>query len=434
MKLEFITWLANNFFGTPAILLGIIVLIGLLLQKKTASQTITGTFKAIIGFLIIDAGSGIIVGALTVFEPLWAEVFGLEATELGSYMGQEAFNSEFGSAVTLAMTLGFLLNVLLARFTPFKYIYLTGHMMFWTTTIFAGVIVQAAGGTIGFWPLVLILTVIMGLYWTFQPAVTQPMVRRITGGDKVALGHTSASAGLLGALMGKLFGNKEQDAEKIEMPKGLEFLRDNNVITALTMALLFMTGAFILLGKSTPEAEALIASAGTQNFVIYSLIQSFKFAAGIAVVLYGVRMFVGEIVPAFRGIATKLVPGARPALDAPILYTYAPNSVILGFLGAFVGAIIWLIVLGSTVGYVFVPTMIVLFFHGAVGGIFGNETGGIRGALLGGFMTATLVAWGQYFMVTFLVDSTIPDTAMWAADSDMFLLGPIIRFIAQLLF
>ena len=195
-----------------------------------------------------------------------------------------------------------------------------------------------------------------------------------------------------------------------------------------------MTGAFILLGKSTPEAEALIASAGTQNFVIYSLIQSFKFAAGIAVVLYGVRMFVGEIVPAFRGIATKLVPGARPALDAPILYTYAPNSVILGFLGAFVGAIIWLIVLGSTVGYVFVPTMIVLFFHGAVGGIFGNETGGIRGALLGGFMTATLVAWGQYFMVTFLVDTTIPDTAMWAADSDMFLLGPIIRFIAQLLF
>lgn len=432
--MEIITWIANNFFGTPAILLGVIVLVGLLLQKKSASQVITGTFKAIIGFLIIDAGSGIITGALGVFEPMWAQVFGLEATELGSYMGQEAFNSQFGSAVTLAMTLGFLLNVLLARFTPFKYIYLTGHMMFWTTTIFAGTIVQASGGEVDFWPLVLSLTLIMGVYWTLQPAVTQPMVRRITGGDKIALGHTSASVGLLGALMGKLFGNKEQDSEKIKLPSGLEFLRDNNVITALTMALLFLVGSLILLTRNTPEAQELIQTAGTQNFVVYSLIQSFRFAAGIAVVLQGVRMFVGEIVPAFRGIATKIVPGAKPALDAPVLYTYAPNSVILGFLGAFIGALIWLVVLGATVGYVFVPTMIVLFFHGAVGGIFGNETGGVRGALLGGFMTATVVAWGQYFMVTFLVDTTIPDTAMWAADSDMFILGPIIRLIAELFF
>lgn len=71
-------------------------------------------------------------------------------------------------------------------------------------------------------------------------------------------------------------------------------------------------------------------------------------------------MFIGEIVPAFNGIATKLVPGAKPALDAPIVYPYAPNSVIIGFVGAFIGAIIWLVVLGNTVGYVFVPTTIVL--------------------------------------------------------------------------
>ncbi|MBA5770942.1 PTS ascorbate transporter subunit IIC, partial [Escherichia coli] len=70
---------------------------------------------------------------------------------LAGFLGQEAFNAKFGSAVTLAMTLGFLVNVLLARFTPFKYIYLTGHMMFWTTTIFAGITVQAVGGDIPFW-------------------------------------------------------------------------------------------------------------------------------------------------------------------------------------------------------------------------------------------------------------------------------------------
>ncbi|WHX40359.1 PTS ascorbate transporter subunit IIC [Mesobacillus sp. AQ2] len=431
--MEIIKWVATNVFGTPAILLGFIVLLGLLLQKKNSSQVISGTFKAIIGFLIIGAGAGVIVNALMVFEPMWKEVFNLQGESLGKFMGQEGFNAKYGSAVTLAMTLGFLINVLLARFTKFKFIYLTGHMMFWTTTIFAGIVVHAVGD-VSFVKLVIFLAVIMGLYWTIQPALTQPFMRKITGNDNIALGHTSASVALLAALVGKIAGNKENDSEKIKLPKGLEFLRDSNVITALTMGLLFLVGAIILSTKDTQGAADLMAKAGEQNFIIYSIIQSFTFAGGIAIVLLGVRMFIGEIVPAFNGIATKLVPGAKPALDCPIVFPFAPNAVILGFLGAFAGALIWLLVLGSTVSYVFVPTMIVLFFHGATAGVFGNATGGVRGALLGGFITSTVVAWGQFIMVKMLISSTVPDTAMWAADSDMFILGPIVRFLAQLFF
>lgn len=431
--MRIISWIATNIFGTPAVLLGFIVLLGLLLQKKSTSQIVSGTFKAIIGFLIISAGSDVIVKALNVFEPMWKEVFGLEAASLGQFLGQEAFNSKFGSAVTLAMLAGFLINVLLARLTRFKYIYLTGHMMFWTSTVFAGIVVHTAG-TIPQWKLVLFLAVILGLYWTFQPAITQPFMRKITGNDNIALGHTSASVALLAALFGKWVGNKENDSEKLKVPKGLEFLRDSNVITALSMGILFLIGAIVLTLKGTPAAQELIAQAGDQNFIIYSVIQSFTFAGGIAIVLLGVRMFIGELVPAFNGIATKLVPGAKPALDSPVTYPYAPNAVVLGFVGAFAGAIIWLVVLGNTVSYIFVPTMIVLFFHGATAGVFGNSTGGVRGALLGGFITSTIVAWGQFLMVRFLISSTIPDTAMWAADSDMFILGPIIRFLATLLF
>ncbi|MFC4619067.1 PTS ascorbate transporter subunit IIC [Camelliibacillus cellulosilyticus] len=431
--MEVIKWMANNLFGTPAILLGLIVLIGLLVQKKSVNQIVSGTFKAIIGFLIISAGSDVITGALTVFEPMWKEVFNLKTSSLGHFIGQDAFNSKYGSAVTLAMTLGFIINVLLARFTKMKYIYLTGHMMFWTTTIFAGVIVQTSGH-VSFGKLVLFLAIFMGLYWTIQPALTQPIMRKITGNDNIALGHTSASVALLGALAGKLFGNKENDAEKIKLPKGLEFLRDSNVITALTMGVLFLIGAMIILFKHTPGAEKLIHQAGDQNFIVYSIIESFTFAGGIAIVLLGVRMFIGEIVPAFKGIATKIVPGAKPALDAPVVFPFAPNAVILGFLGSFIGAIIWLVIIGNTVGYVFVPTMIVLFFHSASAGVFGNATGGVRGAVIAGFITSTVVAWGQYLMVTFLIGSTIPDTAMWAADSDMFILGPIIHFLSNLFF
>src|SRR5699024_10766688 len=98
------------------------------------------------------------------------------------------------------------------------------------------------------------------------------------------------------------------------------------------------------------------------------------------------------------------------------------------------GGLFWLVILGNTVGYIFVPTMIVLFFHGATAGVFGNATGGARGAIIGGFITSTIVAWGQYVMVRMLISDTLPDTGLWASDTDMFLLVPIIRFISQLLF
>lgn len=432
--MDVIFWITTNIFGTPAIFIGLIVLLGLLLQKKSTSQVLTSTFKTVIGFLILGAGSDVIVNSLNVFEPMWKEVFGFSSSSLGHYIGQDKFGAKFGSAVALIMTVGFIINLLLARFTPFKYIYLTGHMMFWTSMIFAGIVVDEVGQGVSFWGMVGFLSVFIGLYWTLQPAVVQPIMRKITGNDNIALGHTSSSVALLGALFGKWLGNKENDSEKIKLPKGLEFLRDSNVITALTMGILFLVGAIVLATKGTPGAEKLIAKAGDQNFIVYSIVQSFTFAGGIAIVLLGVRMFIGELVPAFQGIATKLVPGARPALDVPILFPYAPNAVVLGFVGAFIGSLFWLILIGNVMAYVFVPTMIVLFFHGAAAGVFGNATGGVRGALIGGFITSTLVAWGQYLMVMFLLPSTVPDTAMWAADSDMFILGPIVRFLTGIFF
>jgi hypothetical protein len=51
-----------------------------------------------------------------------------------------------------------------------------------------------------------------------------------------------------------------------------------------------------------------------------------------------------ELVPAFRGIAMRIVPDAKPALDCPVLFPYAPNAVIVGFLATTVGSIIGMLV------------------------------------------------------------------------------------------
>lgn len=430
--IDVLHWITINIFGEASILIGLIVLLGLVLQKKPLADIVSGTLKGILGFLIIGAGASIIVSALLVFQPIWTEVFGLKQMTLSNIMGQSLFSERFGSAVTIAIAAGFAINLLLARLTRFKYIYLTGHMMFWTAMIFAGVIVNQHP-EISLLKLTLALSLILGIYWTFQPALVQPWVRRITGNDNVALGHTSASVALLGALAGHLFARNKVSAEDIRVPKNLGFLRDSNVVTALTMTLLFFIGTLLLQFKATPEALKILAGSGELSFYVYVLKQSLLFTGGIAVVLLGVRMFIGEMVPAFNGIGTRLVPGARPALDCPIIFNFAPNAVVLGFMGAFIGALLWLMLIGTTTGYVFIPSMIVIFFHAGTAGVFGNVTGGYKGALLAGFITSTLVAWGQYFCVSFLINRTIPDTALWAGDSDMFLLAPLISLLGKLL-
>ena len=426
------TWLSNNFFGVPTFLLMLVVLAGHLLQGSPAQKTISGTLKAGIGFLVINSGTSVITGSLGVFQPMWSEVFGLESTTFANCIGYDAFVVQFGSAVALCMTFSFLVNVLLARITPFKYIFLTGHELWWVTVVSVGVLINFAPN-LAIWQIVCIISPFLGLYFTLQPALTQKYVRIITGGNDLALAHPSGVGSWIAAQAGKLFSKNKKDAEAMEFPAQCSFLRDNNVITALVMIIFYVIGGIIVMVKNTPNGQTIMASAGAQNFIIYCIVQSLTFAAGIAVVLVGVRMFVGEIIPSFKGIATKLVPNAIPALDAPVLFTYAPNSVILGFVGMFVGIIFWMLVLGLSVQFVVVPTMIVLFFHGATAGIFGNSTGGVKGALLGGFIISTIVALGQFIFVNFMVPATIPDTIMWAGETDEFLLAWIFGIIGKII-
>lgn len=45
---------------TPAILVGLVAMLGLLLQKKNATEIVQGTIKTFVGFLILSGGAGIL--------------------------------------------------------------------------------------------------------------------------------------------------------------------------------------------------------------------------------------------------------------------------------------------------------------------------------------------------------------------------------------
>jgi ascorbate PTS system EIIC component len=110
-----------------------------------------------------------------------------------------------------------------------------------------------------------------------------------------------------------------------------------------------------------------------------------------------VRMLIAEIVPAFRGIGEKVIPGARPALDVPVIFPFAPNALIIGLITGTIAQAVAMILLALIGWPVPLPSMIVAFFASGAGAIFGNSTGGRRGAIAGGFL------WGfvGWFIISF---------------------------------
>ena len=121
-----------------------------------------------------------------------------------------------------------------------------------------------------------------------------------------------------------------------------------------------------------------------------------NFSGAVYVILSGVRLVVSEIVPAFRGIAEKLVPGAVPAIDCPVVFPYAPNAVLIGFLVSFAGGIVGLLILiafNASIAPValILPGVVPHFFCGASAGVFGNAEGGWRGCVLGSFVHGLLI-------------------------------------------
>jgi PTS system ascorbate-specific IIC component len=198
----------------------------------------------------------------------------------------------------------------------------------------------------------------------FFPAITQPFMKKITGTDQVAFGHFSSIGYALSGVIGKVVGKNSKSTEEINFPKGLAFLRDSSVSISLTMTLLYVIVA-LFTGPTYIESEL---SGGT-HFLVYSVIQAVTFAAGVFIILSGVRMVLAEIVPAFKGISTKLVPNAKPALDCPIVFPYAPNAVLIGFFCSFIGGIVGMALLGVFGAIIILPGVVPHFFTGATAGV-----------------------------------------------------------------
>lgn len=424
-----INFIIQNILTQSAIIIGLIALLGLVLQKKSAGEVLSGTFKTILGFEIISAGSAVIADSLTYFAKIFNHAFNLQGVvpSIEAINGQAMTTLGLGNDIALTFLGIFIVNILIARFSPWKYIFLTGQALLWmaTMTVIGG---KIAG--LNHLAIIIVGSIIGGTFAVAMPALAQPIVRKITGNDAIALGHFCTIGYLFEAGTAYLFGEKGENKKSVEdlkLPKSMEFLQDTYLSIAVVMIPLYIVVAAV--------AGPKYAATGSTNYIIESFLQAIQFVVGTYILLAGVRLLLGELVPAFRGIAMKVVPDAKPALDCPVLFPYSPNAVILGFITTTIGTVIGMFLTPVLGLAVILPGMMTNFFAGGTAGIFGNVVGGRRGAIIGGILHGVFITILPALLVTAL--SAIGFVNASATDSDTivaclmyaFILAPILKAV-----
>lgn len=423
--MSILNFIINEIFGQGAIFLAMIAMIGLILQKKSFSEIIRGTMMTAMGFFVLSTGTGLVTGnsidgiaaAFNVMMPQAAESTNVD------------IGAMYGTEIGIVMILAFAINLIVARFTKWKSVFLTGHMLYWFPFVFIAAGVDAGlTGT----KLIILATIFTAAYMIVSPNLMHPFVKAATGDDSFTIGHPTTILSVISGLLGKVVGNKEKSTEDLNIPSSLGFLREVTITGSITIAITYIVMAFILKANGFDPAEVWGYAGGTTGIFTYIFTHAIYFGVGVTILLQGVRMLIGEIVPAFKGIAEKVVPGAVPALDCPVIFPYAPNALIIGFITAMITSTITIIITAGMFPTVIIPLTFTCFFEIGCASIIGNATGGVRGCVIGaavsGIIMVLLVGFGAYFF-----NNTIQPWMLVYGGQDFSLWGIVEGLIARLM-
>lgn len=411
-------FITDYILKNPPVLLGLIAMLGLIVQKKPFAEIIKGTMTAAFGMVILTAGVEMLVGTIAPINIAVQTQLGVEVAE---GLSDVTFTAEYGGTVGLAMFIGLIIHLLIARFTSVKTIFLTGHMLWWFPfVIVAGGVEAGLTGPI----LIGMSALLSACYWSFMPWIMRKYVWEATGDDSFLIGHPTGILSLVSGFIAKRVGNKEKSTEDLQIPEKLSFFREISITGGLVMFLMNLVVG-IIAPVLIPEGDRL---------VMFAIEAGLNFGAGLLVMLYGVRLLINQIIPAFQGIAEKVVPGAKPAFDVPILFNYRPNAVIIGFLVAMVTSTL-LIILANSInlfGILIVPLVITSFFECGGAAVIGEGQGGLRGAIIG-TMVASLVMVLLVGFSAVVFSETIQNWLLIFGGNDLSLWGLLSRLIGGLL-
>lgn len=415
-----------------AVIMGVIALVGLILQKKSAVDVFSGTVKTIIGFMIFNIGSSAMTTQVQQFSTMFNTAFNISGVVTQVEVATALALDTYGTQVAVIMVLGFIMNLVFARFTRFKAIFLTGQHFLYFACVLGLVFISMGAPTL---VTVILGGIILGFCGAALPAICQPFVNKLVGADNIALGHFNCIGYALAGYLGKLFSKSyeaslKQPKEEKKLPEFFKLFKDFVFSVALFMVVLFyiVTIACYITGNFNEKISGYF---GNNIWWLWPFLAGLEFAAGMSVLIYGVREFIAEITAAFVGISERFIPSARPAVDCPALFPFAPNAVIIGFIGSFVGGLVTMagmVLFHSPV--IMIPAAGICFFSGGTAAVMGHAYGGVKGAILGSFVVGIILCAGPLFLYPAFAQLGILGASFPNVDYNI--VGVIIHFIGSL--
>lgn len=422
--MDILLYIINNILSQAAFVIGIVVVIGMIAQKKSVEKIVPSAFKAMIGFTIINTAGQSLGMALLPLQTMYTKIFNLQMEGVDINTAIPEGLSGIGMEMSIIFALGFVMNLLIARLTKFKYVHLSPHVSFFYAGLIAALLKY--GTKFNTATIIVIGSILLGIYMTFSCAYVAVWMKTVKGGEGFTLGHSSSVGILISSVLAKAIGNKDDDLENIKFPKRLNFLREMTIALSIVMTLLFLISC-VLAGPSWIAENVSVG----RDIITYSLQNGIIFGMWITVIITGVRMMVGEIIPAFHGFAEKIIPNAMPGLDIPLLFPNYPVSVIIGFLSSLVAGLLGMFIL-AVLNYPIVvfPALIPTFFTGAITAIFGNANGGRRGAVAGSFVNGLILIFGQAFLLPMV--GSYQSIMRILAETDYAFYGPLLGYILKI--